>query len=544
MKNKRFASARFLVFFFCLFIMAGVVPLYSKDFTQTLNWSADPNVLEYKIEIRDSTGKTVKTLTTENNSISLSLGEGSYKYRITAYDFLGRESVSTEWISFDVLVAKQPEIKHEKNLEALAEDGKSLELDLNVADVTSDTVAELVNVETGEKISGSLVLSSASSAAAGTGLSASETHLATKAQFAEVPEGNWKLVVTNPSGLSSESEKFEVRDVIKEQKIAAQKAEEERLAREEAERKERERLEAERLAREEAERKEQERLEAERLAREEAERLERERLEAEERARLEAEQLAREQAEREEAERLAREQEERERLEREEAERLAKEEAAAAKKAAREERKKKPALGIEFKVGSALVMNYFENDFYGFNNTNITFIDSMMGQKDEKGGSFPEELQLAPYVALSYVPDWGLPVNPGLEIRYHTFRLKHVEDDFKMISTDEFEYTQQVNFNSIQANAIGQVKLIPQKILFNAKLGGGIMIVNAYTLYMRSRRNTSHYYIYPILGTGLSFEFIPFKHFVFEIGADYDIILSDKVNYSYPMPYLNMGVRF
>ncbi len=51
-------------------------------------------------------------------------------------------------------------------------------------------------------------------------------------------------------------------------------AEQERLAREEAERLEAERLEAERLAREEAERLEAERLEAERLAREKAERLE------------------------------------------------------------------------------------------------------------------------------------------------------------------------------------------------------------------------------------------------------------------------------
>lgn len=58
-----------------------------------------------------------------------------------------------------------------------------------------------------------------------------------------------------------------------------------RLAREKAERKERERLEAERRAKKEADRKERERIKAERRAKEEAERKERERLEAERKAR-------------------------------------------------------------------------------------------------------------------------------------------------------------------------------------------------------------------------------------------------------------------
>ena len=148
---------------------------------------------------------------------------------------------------------------------------------------------------------------------------------------------------------------------------ARRKAEEEaRLAREEAERKEKERIEAERrkaeeearrkaeeearLAREEAERKEKERIEAERrkaeeearrkaeeearLAREEAERKEKERIEAarrkaEEEARRKAEEEARRKAE-EEA-RFAREEAERKEKERIEAERRKAEEEAAAK---------------------------------------------------------------------------------------------------------------------------------------------------------------------------------------------------------------------
>ena len=518
------------------------MPLFSQDFNQKIEWSADPNVLEYKVDVQDKSGKIIKSVKTENNSISLSLGEGRYKYRITAYDFLGREAVSTKWIDFEVVIAKQPAIEHKKEREALKEDGKSLEIAVNVDDVTKDTSVELVNVETGEKISGKLNV--AENKAAASSLSASETHKADKVQFDEVPEGNWKLVITNPSGLSSETDTFEVKDVIKEEKLAAQKAEEERLAREEAERKERERLEAERLAREEAERKERERLEAERLAREEAERQERERIAAEIkareeaekqerlriaeeiRAREEAERLEREEAERQEAERLAREQAEREEAERKEAEKLA-------KKEAREAKRKKPALGIEAKIGAGLVMNILDTDLADFN-TEDSFTDN----------NLPEEFKLSQYGAISYVPNLGWPVNPGLEVRYHFFWLEHNASEFKLYEEDEWEYRQTLFFQTIQGALVGQVNIVPQRVLFNAKFGGGVIFINSETVYWREKGQQKSYFSYPILGGSISLELIPFKHFVLEIGADYDIILSDKINYSYPMPYLTMGVRF
>ncbi|MCT8763489.1 colicin transporter [Glaesserella parasuis] len=114
-------------------------------------------------------------------------------------------------------------------------------------------------------------------------------------------------------------------------KLAAEKAEKERLAKE-AERLAAEQAEKERLAKEEAERLAAEQAEKERLAKEEAERLAAEQAEKERLAKEEAERLAAEQAEKErlakeEAERLAAEQAEKERLAKEEAERLAAEQA-------------------------------------------------------------------------------------------------------------------------------------------------------------------------------------------------------------------------
>ncbi|WP_426877373.1 factor H binding protein domain-containing protein [Glaesserella parasuis] len=121
-------------------------------------------------------------------------------------------------------------------------------------------------------------------------------------------------------------------------KLAAEKAEKERLAKEEAERLAAEQAEKERLAKEEAERLAAEQAEKERLAKE-AERLAAEQAEKERLAKEEAERLAAEQAEKdrlakEEAERLAAEQAEKERLAKEEAERLAAEEKARQEKLA------------------------------------------------------------------------------------------------------------------------------------------------------------------------------------------------------------------
>ena len=61
---------------------------------------------------------------------------------------------------------------------------------------------------------------------------------------------------------------------------------------------------------------------------------------------------------------------------------------------------------------------------------------------------------------------------------------------------------------------------------------------------MRDRESVTKAFTYPTLNVGVSFEFVPLKNLVFEIGADYNRILSNKLNFSYLMPYLEVGVRF
>ena len=241
-----FSSTKFkrLIILLCLILAAAGSKLFAQTFTQKLSWSSDPNVLEYKVEIKDSSGKIIQTITTQDNFVELSLTHGKYKCRITAYDLLGRESVSTVWQDFEVISQKeeQARIAREK--------------------------AEQERIAT-EK---------------------AERERLEAERIAKEKAEQERLAKEEAERKARE---LEEQKRLEEERLAREKAEEERrLALEKAEQEERERL-----AREEAER---QRIAAEIAVQEEAERLEAERLKREEEERAEAERLAQKKAEEEE----------------------------------------------------------------------------------------------------------------------------------------------------------------------------------------------------------------------------------------------------
>ena len=593
----------------CLLILSAVcrpLSLFAEpNYSQTLQWNADPNVLEYKVEIQNDRGQTIQTIKTESNKVNLSLEQGAYKYKITAYDLLGRESVSTRWIDFEVLKANQPAIVHKQTRESLLEDGKTLELNVSVDDVTADTVAELVNAENGKKISGSLVIipldgtaaaiaaGSAAAAGSATGvagaagaLAGSETFKADKVRFLNVPEGKWMLVITNPSGLSSKSEVFEVKDTAKEKRIAAakeaeelkkqeaekKKQEAERLKKEEAERKEAERIAAEKAAKEEVERKireEEERklaekLAAEKKAREEAERqaLEEQRRILEEIKRVEQERKAAEQAAREEkiqklmeeerkeierverekqeklaaeeaekqaeleAERLAREKEEEaERLALEEEERLAREEAEAAEKAEAKKRRREAWLNYDRKFNIDVGAGGFVNLY------NDDFFKN-------------------------YIKDTGF--NPTLNAKIGFLPLHNKKGTVRfgtevsgMVSqfheANEF-YKMDLGFLLLQDNLSLRLGTKSKKIWLQLNAGGGIVVMQEILDYKENSENNREdktlNFGYIIAGGGLSVIFTPSQLFRIELGADYYNLFIPDMNMGLINPYIAIGIRF
>ena len=314
-----------LLLTFIIILISSAFLNAQKKFNQKIQWSEDPNAFEYKVELKDKDGK-VEVFETDENFLTISKPSGNYLYRIFVYDFLGRESNVSDWKVLKITKAVQPKIeKIQPKVEipviieetGKAKVAKSVEIPVSVDSVTRESKVELVNTKTKERIE--------------VKISKVESGKATSVVAENIPEGQYKVKVTNPGGLSSESESV-VKVEKQDEKVVREnlRKEAERIAREKAEAEEKARLEAERIAREKAEAEEQARLEAERIAREKSE--------AEEQARLEAERIAAEEKAR--AEELARIEAERKALEEAELKeriRIAEEARQAAEKARQEE---------------------------------------------------------------------------------------------------------------------------------------------------------------------------------------------------------------
>ena len=550
MKNKLFLKKRFFSLIVCLFFAAGTSLLYAQTksknaktySTQTLRWSADPNVLEYRIEIQDISGNIIQTVTTENNSLEISLPNGKYKYKITAYDLLGRESVNSGWNQLEVLKASQPAISMKQTLESLEEDGKTLELDVEIKDVTTGSKVELVNPETGETIAGNLLIDSAIDA------DASEVLHASKSHFENVPEGKWQLVVTNPSGLFSESEPFEVQDTMKEKRLAAEKSEKERL--------ERERLEAERI--------EQERLAAEQ------ERLERERLEAE---RIEQERLAAEQ-ERLERERLEAERIEQERLDEE----LAEQERIAAELAAREKLENDVAANPNVPVNGlkysddiiSMASQIFEeeemNDDY-YDDLEIPDDEEIEAQRKaerhEKWLNYDRKFYvnagvganfclydndfISKYFMNGFTPSFTARID-FLPFHKNKWRFgMEIAGSRTCYTYSNVYYDLKLDMNMLQTNLIYRFSFAKNKLWLSVKGGGGISLMQTNLIFKvetSEKHNISENFAYFMAGGGLSLTIVPKQLIIFEIGADYTNIFMNDVSTGLISPYITAGIRF
>ena len=200
METKRIAS--FLKFAIILLLLA--VPVFADEisFPQKLEWKSNANALEYKVEVQNiATGKT-QVLTTDKTSTEISLMPGKYRYRISAYDFLGKEASVSSWTNFEVFKANKPKIKDVEPSVKVQEETGSVGIDVNISDINKDTKFELVN----ESLKGAISIEEKSLM----GTSSSETEKITHLDFKNVPPGKWRLRVTNASGLSSLSEVIEI----------------------------------------------------------------------------------------------------------------------------------------------------------------------------------------------------------------------------------------------------------------------------------------------------------------------------------------------
>lgn len=198
-KTCRFYTFRFLLILVAaVFIFSGQdLFCQTKEFKQKLMWQAEPNALEYKIEIQNvDDSSEFRTIETKDTFIEFSMPAGDYIYRIFAYDFLGREASVTEWMSFSILKAVKPEISlTDEIVNVNPAENKPVEIPVNIEKITSESSAVVVNEETGEKLDGKIKI-----ADKGDGF------ISGSVVVRGLTEGTWKVVVENPSGLATESE--------------------------------------------------------------------------------------------------------------------------------------------------------------------------------------------------------------------------------------------------------------------------------------------------------------------------------------------------
>lgn len=193
---------------------------FEKKFEQKLSWKGDENAFEYKVEIaQENTSsddeensekpqlKIIKSVSTTESFITVNLNAGHYKYRVIAYDFLQRESSVTEWRNFEVIKALEPELElAQKEIEVKKYQRKAINVPVDMKQITAESKVEIINEETGEVIEGKVL--------------EAETEEGFKVvEFPKTNDGNYKIKVTNPSGLSTVTEdSVTIKTEVKEKK--------------------------------------------------------------------------------------------------------------------------------------------------------------------------------------------------------------------------------------------------------------------------------------------------------------------------------------
>lgn len=220
-KAQPLLSKQFLCALIAFLLSAVQLFCQEKQFTQKLAWQADPNAFEYKVEIKNAGSSSVlKTIETEKSFVEFSMPAGEYTYRIFTYDFLGRQASVTEWKRFSIKKALKPEIRIKSEAVSIEPDGTApVKIPADVDKITPNSKAAVINEETGERIEGKIEVEKSG----GEIVSGSVV-------VSGLKEGNWKVVIQNPSGLYSESAPITVKTqekpaVAKSEETAASEAE-------------------------------------------------------------------------------------------------------------------------------------------------------------------------------------------------------------------------------------------------------------------------------------------------------------------------------
>ena len=518
-----------------------------NSFEQKIQWEQDENASEYKVEIRDIKSGKKYYFETEENFVNLNLPASRYEYQVTVLNSFGRVQTASGWNSFEIFKAELPEIVKVQKKSVVPSKDDDFFIETDIKNVNEDSAVSLVNEKT-----------------------------ATKVKFPKVENGEWKLIVENPLGQKTESASIQVVDQkTEEARIAAEKAERERLAKAEEEKRlaeeariaeekrlaeEAEAARALELARAEEERQLAQKQEEERRKKEEAriaaEKAERERLaKAEEEKRLAEEaRIAEEKRLAEEAEaaralELARAEEERQLAQKQEEERRKAEEARIAAEKAEQERL---AKAEEEKKLSEKTETVAEAE--------ISEEEKIAAEPETKKSGKKEKRILGFYAAA----DGGLLFSPffdefsdGKAMPFLGLKLGFVPEIKKSnrigieidslvskyeLNTSNYDYSDKFAF--LRMNLLYQRKIFRNALKLNVRAGGNLIFIQNFMDYKDSdnlKKDAAYGYLGVQGGSSLVFTA---GNFLMEAGADYIFVFIDGMPTDFLSPYISLGIRW
>ena len=537
-----------------------------NSFEQKIQWEQDENASEYKVEIRDVKSGKKYYFETEENFVNLNLPASRYEYQVTVLNSFGRVQTASGWNSFEIFKAELPEIVKVQKKSVVPSKDDDFFIETDIKNVNEDSAVSLVNEKTGKTIKGSLVMQKSAG---------KNEKTATKVKFPKVENGEWKLIVENPLGQKTESASIQVVDQkTEEARIAAEKAERERLAKAEEEKRlaeeariaeekrlaeEAEAARALELARAEEERQLAQKQEEERRKKEEAriaaEKEERERLaKAEEEKRLAEEaRIAEEKRLAEEAEaaralELARAEEERQLAQKQEEERRKAEEARIAAEKAEQERLAKAEeekrlaeearIAEEKRLAEEKIASEPETKksgkkekrilgFYAAADGGLLFSPFFDEFSDGKAMPFLG-------LKLGFVPEIKNSNRIGIEIDSLVSKYE--------LNTSNYDYSDKFAF--LRMNLLYQRKIFRNALKLNVRAGGNLIFIQNFMDYKDSdnlKKDAAYGYLGVQGGSSLVFTA---GNFLMEAGADYIFVFIDGMPTDFLSPYISLGVRW
>ena len=556
----------FLVFF-CVILLHGFnafpqaeknkTKIEKNSFEQKIQWEQDENASEYKVEIRDVESGKKYYFETEENFVNLNLPASRYEYQVTVLNSFGRIQTASGWNSFEIFKAEIPEIVKVQKKSVVPSKDDDFFIETDIKNVNEDSAVSLVNEKTGKTIKGSLVMQKSAG---------KNEKTATKVKFPKVENAEWKLIVENPLGQKTESASIQVVDQkTEEARIAAEKAERERLAKAEEEKRlaeeariaeekrlaeEAEAARALELARAEEERQLAQKQEEERRKKEEAriaaEKAERERLaKAEEEKRLAEEaRIAEEKRLAEEAEaaralELARAEEERQLAQKQEEERRKAEEARiAAEKAEQERLAEEARIAEEKRLEEEKIASEPETKksgkkekrilgFYAAADGGLLFSPFFDEFSDGKAMPFLG-------LKLGFVPEIKNSNRIGIEIDSLVSKYE--------LNTSNYDYSDKFAF--LRMNLLYQRKIFRNALKLNVRAGGNLIFIQNFMDYKDSdnlKKDAAYGYLGVQGGSSLVFTA---GNFLMEAGADYIFVFIDGMPTDFLSPYISLGIRW